>query len=134
PPYLDQINGSSPMWMGFTDQQVDSSGPAQIVTFEGNASARLTNATSSSYFANGSIMHFSHNIEDLAQFYSRDDDETFQERVQYMFRSNQLGTTHGLPSEGNTDQFGNGGGPFTLNNVFQGTDAAMRGARASGGV
>jgi hypothetical protein len=134
PPYLDQVNSSSPMWMGFTDQQVDASGPAQIVTFEGNSTARLTNATSSSYFANGSIMHLSHVIEDLAQFYSRADNETYQERVQYMFRSNQLGTVHGVPSEGNTDQFSNGGGPATLGNVFQGTDAALRGARASGGV
>ncbi|HXM53748.1 MAG TPA: hypothetical protein VOB72_00030 [Candidatus Dormibacteraeota bacterium] len=136
PTFLDQIPGDSPMWMGFTDQQVNASGPAQIVTFEGNSTARLTNATSSSYFANGSIMHLSHNIEDLPQFYSRDPaaPETYQERVQYMFRSNQLGTVHGIPSEGNTDQFANGGGPFTLNNVFQGTDAAMRGARASGGV
>jgi hypothetical protein len=136
PDYLDQVNDTSPMWMGFTDQQVNASGPAQIVTFEGNSTARLTNATSSSYFANGSIMHFSHNIEDLEQFYSRDPaaPETYQERVQYMFRSNQLGTTHGVPSEGNADQFADGGGPSTLNNVFQGTDAAMRGARASGGV
>ena len=134
PPYLDQVNSASPMWMGFTDQQVNASGPAQIVTFEGNASARFTNATSASYFANGSIMHFSHVIEDLAQFYSRADDETYQERVQYMFRSNQLGTVHGVPSEGNSDQFSNGGGPATLGNAFQGTDAALRGARASRGV
>ena len=134
PTFLDQIPGDSPMWMGFTDQQVNASGPAQIVTFEGNSTARLTNATSSSYFANGSIMHLSHDIEDLPQFYSRADDETYQERVQYMFRSNQLGTTHGIPSEGNTDQFANGGGPFTLDNVFQGTDAAMRGARDSAGT
>jgi hypothetical protein len=134
PPYLDQVNSSSPMWMGFTDQQVNASGPAQIVTFEGNSTARLTNATSASYFANGTIMHLSHDIEDLGAFYSRADNETFQERVQYMFRSNQVGTTHGLPDEGSGDQFANGGGRATLNNVFQGSDAAMRGARASGGV
>ena len=134
PPYLDQVNGASPMWMGLTDQQVNGSGPSQIVTFEGNSTARFTNATSSSYFANGSIMHFSHNIEDLAQFYSRAEDEDYNERVQYMFRSNQLGTTHGIPAEQTGDGFSDGGGPATLNNVFQGTDAAMRGARASGGV
>jgi hypothetical protein len=134
PPYLDQVNDKSPMWMGFTDQQVDASAPAQQVTFEGNSTARLTTATSSSYFANGSIMHFSHVIEDLAQFYSRADGEDFLERVQYMFRSNQLGTPHGVPSEGSGDLFADGGGPATLNNVFQGTDAAMRGARASGGT
>jgi hypothetical protein len=136
PPYLDQVNSSSPMWMGFTDQQVDSSGPAQICTFEGNSSARLTNATANSYFANGSIQHFSHVIEDLAQFYSRDpaNPETFQERVQYMFRSNQVGTTHGVPSEGTGDQFANGGGPATLANVFQGTDSTLRSARDSAGL
>jgi hypothetical protein len=134
PSYLDQVNDQSPMWMGFTDQQVNASGPAQIVTFEGNSTARFTNATSSSYFANGSIQHLSHDILDLAQFYSRTDDETYQERVQYMFRSNQLGTTHGLPSEGNSDQFADGGGPATLANVFQGTDAALRGARDSAGT
>src|SRR2546430_5504865 len=134
PDYLDQVNGASPMWMGFTDQQVNASGPAQIVTFEGNSTARFTNATSSSYFANGSIMHFSHNIEDLEQFYSRPDGEDFNERVQYMFRNNQLGTTHGVPAEQTGDGFSDGGGPATLNNVFQGTDAAMRGARNSGGT
>jgi hypothetical protein len=138
PPFLDQVNGASPMWMGFTDQQVNGSGPSQIVTFEGNSSARLTNATSSSYFANGSIMHFSHNIEDLAQFYNRDPNtgavEDYNERVQYMFRSNQLGTPQGVPAAQQGDGFSNGGGPATLNNVFQGVDAAMRGARNSGGV
>jgi hypothetical protein len=135
PPYLDQVNSSSPMWMGFTDQQVDASGPSQIVTFEGNSTARLTNATGNGYFANGSIQHFSHVIEDLAQFYSRDpaNPETYQERVQYMFRNNQLGTTHGVPSEGVGDLFANGGGPATLGNAFQGADAALRGARNSGG-
>jgi hypothetical protein len=50
----------------------------------------------------------------------------------YMFRPNQLGTTHGLPAEGNADQFTNGGGPAFVNNVFQGTDAAAR--ASSGGV
>jgi len=133
PPYLDQVNGASPMWMGFTDQQVNASAAAPRVTFEGDSTVRLTNATSSSYFANGSIMHLSHNIEDLAQFYARPD-EDFNERVQYMFRSNQLGTTHGVPAEQTGDGFSDGGGPATLNNVFQGTAAAMRGARASGGV
>ena len=134
PPYLDQINDQSPMWMSFADQQVDASGPAQIVTFEGNSTARFTNATASSYFANGSIQHLSHVIQDLAQFYSRADGETYQERVQYMFRSNQLGTTHGLPNEGNSDGFADGGGPSFLNNVFQGADAALRGARDSAGT
>jgi hypothetical protein len=133
PPYLDEINDQSPMWMGFTDQQVDASGPSQIVTFEGNSSARFTTAQPGDYFVNGSIQHLSHVILDLAQFYSRADGENFQERCQYMFRSNQLGTVHGIPDEGHSDLFADGGGAATLANVFQGTDAAMRGARCSAG-
>src|SRR5205807_9762406 len=124
----------SPMFGGFADQQTSATGPAQICTFQGNSSAVLTTARSGDYFDKGTIQHLSHNIHDLAQFYSRADNETFQERVQYMFRSNQLGSAHGLPSEGNADQFSNGGGPATLANAFQGTDAAMRGARDSGGT
>jgi hypothetical protein len=136
-----RVNPNSSMTMGFVDQQVDSSGPAQIVTFQGNSTARFTNARAGNYFDNGSIAHFSHDIEDLYQFYSTEgqdnrhpDAEDFQERVQYMFRSNQTGTAHGVPSEGNADQFTNGGGPAFLNNVFQGANSAMHGARASGGT
>jgi hypothetical protein len=108
-PYLSRINPDSPMWMGFTDQQVAGSGPASITTFQGNSSAVLTNATSSSYFADGSIQHFSHVIEDLAQFYA-DPAEPYTERVQYMFRSDPI------PALGNGDQFGNGGGVAHLTN------------------
>jgi hypothetical protein len=128
------------MWMGFGDQQADSSGPAQIVTFVGNPSARLTTARPGDYFDNGSIQHLSHDILDLPQFYQLPAQdpagvgEPFTERVQYMFRSNQTGTAHGLPSEGNADQFRDGGGPAFLNNVFQGTNAAMLGAQAAAGA
>lgn len=107
-PYTSRINPDSPMWMGFTDQQVAGSGPASITTLQGDSSARFTNATSSSYFANGSIQHFSHVIQDLAQFYA--DDETYLERVQYMFRSCPI------PNRGNGDQFSNGGGQAHLEN------------------
>src|SRR5262249_41944154 len=131
-----RINPRSPMVMGFADQQVDSSAPsAQVVTFAGSPHAVLTTAKHGDYFDNGSIAHFSHDIDDLFQFYAlpnqdrrRPEGEEYHERVQYMFRSNQLGTPHGLPSEGNADQFTNGGGPAFVNNVFQGTDAAARGA------
>ena len=85
-------------------------------------------------------MHFSHVIEDLYQFYAlpkqdanRPDGEPYDERIQYMFRNNQLGTTNGLPAQPNADPFTNGGGPAFVNNVFQGFDAAMRGARDSAG-
>lgn len=114
-PYTQHINPDSPMWMGFADQQVAASGPAPITTFQGNSSARFTNATSSSYFANGSIQHLSHVIQDLAAFY-KVPDEPYTERVQYMFRSDPI------PALGNGDQFSNGGGPAFIANdasVFQ---------------
>jgi len=139
--FASRINPNSSMAMGFVDQQNNASGPAAITTFAGNSSAKLTNATIGSYFDNGSIAHFSHVIEDLFQFYllpnqdpRHPDGESFQERCQYMFRNNQLGTTNGIPAVGNTDQFTNGGGPAFINNVFQGTDAALRGARDSAGL
>ncbi|HXM54916.1 MAG TPA: hypothetical protein VOB72_05965, partial [Candidatus Dormibacteraeota bacterium] len=139
-PYAKQINPQSPMWMGFADQQVDAAGPAQIVTFQGNATARLSNAKSGDYFDNGSIQHLSHDILDMDAFYllpnvdpDTPDGEDYLERVQYMFRSNQLGTAHGVPSEGNTDQFTDGGGPSFLQNVFQGANDAAMGAQAAGG-
>jgi len=139
--FASRINPNSSMTMGFVNQQADASGPPPIVTFVGNSSAKLTNAVAGSYFDNGSIAHFSHVIEDLFQFYAtpgqdpnRPDGEPFTERCQYMFRSNQTGTVHGLPAEGNTDQFTNGGGPAFINNVFQGTGAAGAGALDSAGL
>jgi hypothetical protein len=139
--FASRINPNSSMAMGFVDQQSNASGPAAITTFAGNSSAKLTNATIGSYFDNGSIAHFSHDIEDLYQFYATANQdprhpggEPFTERCQYMFRSNQLGTAHGLPAEGNADQFTNGGGPAFINNAFQGTNAAMLGAQDSAGV
>lgn len=107
-PFTARMNPQSPMWMGFGDQQVSASGPAAITTFQGNASARLTNANSHSYFADGAIHHLSHVIQDLEQWYA--DDEPYSERVQYMFRSCPF------PSRGNDDQFTAGGGPAWLPN------------------
>jgi hypothetical protein len=139
--FASRINPNSSMAMGFVDQQVDASGPAQIVTFVGNSTAKFTDAAPGSYFDNGSIAHFSHDIEDLYQFYAtpgqdsnRPDGEPFTERCQYMFRSNQLGTANGIPAAGNADQFTNGGGPAFINNVFQGAGAAAAGAQDSGGT
>src|SRR5262249_42927357 len=138
--FSPRINPDSSMAMGFVDQQVNASGPAQIVTFAGNASAKLTDAKADDYFDNGSIAHFSHLIEDLYQFYAtpnqdsrRPDGEPFTERCQYMFTSNQLGTQNGIPAAGNTDQFTNGGGPAFINNVFQGTGSAAAEAQDSAG-
>jgi len=139
--FAPRINPNSSMAMGFVDQQVDSSGPSPIVTFVGNSSAKLTDASPGDYFDNGAIAHFSHVIEDLYQFYNlpgqdsnRPEGEPFTERCQYMFRSNQLGTTSGIPAAGNTDQFTDGGGPAFINNVFQGTTAAAAGAQDSAGT
>jgi hypothetical protein len=139
--FAPRINPDSSMTMGFVDQQVNASGPAQIVTFVGNSSAKLTDANPGDYFDNGSIAHFSHDIEDLYQFYAtpgqdsnRPDGEPFTERCQYMFRSNQLGTSNGIPAAGNTDQFTNGGGPAFINNVSQGTNDATLSAQDSGGT
>jgi len=121
-PYATRINPQSPMWMGFADQQTSGSGPPEITTCQGNRSARLTTANLGDYFDNAAIMHLSHVIEDLTQFYARPD-EPFTERVQYMFRSNPIAST------GNPDQFTNGGDPALLNNTFQGPqDAAANAA------
>ena len=130
--FAGRINPASTMAMSFVDQQTNASGPAQIVTFVGNSSAKLTNAMPGDYFDNGSIAHFSHDIVDLYQFYAlpgqdprHDEGEPFTERCQYMFRSNQLGTPNGIPAKGNADQFTDGGGPAYINNVFQGTASAL---------
>ncbi len=135
--FAGRIRDTSPMWMSFADQQVDGSGPAAITTFAGNASAHLTNKVAGNYFDNGSIQHLSHVILDLAQWYATPaqdppDGETYQERVQYMFRSNDSSTADGLPNDGFTDQFTNGGGPAFLVNRFQGTGDAALNARAVG--
>ncbi len=121
-PYAAQVHSQSPMWMGFADQQVKGSGPATITTFQGNNSAHLTNIRRGDYFIDGSIQHLAHDIQDLIQFYEPPE-ETYIERVQYMFRSNPI------PSVGNTDQFTNGGGPAYLDNLYQGRDDALKNAR-----
>jgi len=119
-PYAARIHPDSPMWMGFASQQSDSSGPAAITTFQGNHSAQFTDAAAGDYFDNGSAQHFSHVILDLEQWYS--DSQPYIERVQQMFRSNPP------PSEGNADQFADGGGPTFLPNAFQGRDDARQNA------
>ncbi len=140
--YAPRINPDSPMWMGFLDQQTNAAGPAAITTFAGNSSAQLTNKTASNYFGLGSILHLSHDIEDLFQFYSlpnqdsrHPDGEDAPERIMYMFRANQEGSTNGLPTPFNsTDPFTNGGCPAFVPNTFQGTNDAMLGAQDSGGL
>ncbi|HEX5401042.1 MAG TPA: hypothetical protein VFX16_01930 [Pseudonocardiaceae bacterium] len=128
--YQDRINPESPMWMGFGDQQVNASGPAQAVSFAGNASSHLSTAQPGSYFDNGAIQNLSHVIMDLEAYYARAgeagaiEDETYLERVQYMFRSNPP------PSLGNgSDPFLNGGGPSFLPNDFRGINDASQNAQ-----
>jgi hypothetical protein len=128
--YADRINDDSPMWMGFADQQTSSSGPAAAVTFAGNPSSRLTNAVAGDYFDNGAIQNLAHTILDLEAFYARlgeagaAEDETYLERVQYMFRSDPP------PSfGGGGDPFENGGGPAYLPSTFQGIGDAALGAQ-----
>ena len=110
-----EINPASSMWMGFVDQQVNASAPnGGTVTFAqanaGDGIGKLTTALAGDYFDNGSIMHLSHDIDDLAQFYASPD-EPFSERVQYMFSSFQPNGNPGLPfPEDPNDQFTNGGG------------------------
>lgn len=125
-PYAGRINPDSLMWMGFADQQVDGSGPAQIVTFLGNASANFTTAAQGDYFANGAVQPLSHIILDLAQWYG--DDMPYTERAQLMFRSTPI------PATGNADQFTNGGGPTFLDNPFNGTGDAEAGAKGGPGT
>ena len=128
--YAERINDQSPMWMGFADQQTTSTGPAAACTFAGNPSSRLTTAQSGDYFDNGAVQNFSHVILDLEAYYARAgeagsaEDETYLERVQYMFRSNPP------PSfGGGGDPFLNGGGPAFLPSTFNGTGDAALGAQ-----
>ena len=94
-------------------------------------SSQLTTAQPGDYFDNGAIQNLSHVILDLEAFYARAgeagsaEDETYLERVQYMFRSDPP------PSfGGGGDPFLNGGGPAFLPSTFAGTgDAGARGAQ-----
>jgi hypothetical protein len=127
-PFAPFVNPQSPMWMGFADQQVNASAPAQNVTFVGGGGIDLTKAEPGDYFDLGSMQHLSHDILDMIQFFDLDaanvpgSDGTYLERVQYMFRADPP------PSMGVANQFTDGGGPAFLNNTFQGFDDALRSA------
>jgi hypothetical protein len=131
-PYAQFINPKSPMWFGFWDQQTNAAADAATVTFAGSDVARLTTAQAGDYFDNGSIFPLSHVILDVAQFYAHgddpakvgEDDETYEERVQYAFRSNPI------PARQNeADPFTDGGGPSVVPNDFQGADDALKDAQ-----
>ena len=118
-PYAGRVNPQSPMWMGFFSQQATGFGPAEIATFQGNASARFVGmlqpdgsartVNTSDYFLNGAIQVLAHDILDLAAWYA--DDHPYADRVQAMFRSNPA------PHAGYADQYADGGGPAALPNV-----------------
>src|SRR5262249_8293773 len=112
--FATEVNPASPMWMGFVDQQVDSSAPnGAVVTFAGTQTARLTTAVAGDYFDLGAIQHLSHVIDDLPQYYSKTpgEEEPYSERVQYMFRSKKADRTIGVPFPTDpNDAFTNGGG------------------------
>ncbi len=122
--YATDMNPQSPMWMGFASQQSGSSGPPRITTFLGDRSASLTTARGHDYFSHGSIMHLSHVIMDLEQFYEKPT-ETYVQRVSEMFSAEPP------PRPGNADQFTNGGGPAFIPNLATGTEQAQR--EAEGG-
>lgn len=130
--YFDRIHPQSRLWMGFSDHQIGSSAPAERTTFLGGAGVRLTTASPGDYLAHASVVHLSHVLLDLEQYYlpdpqHLDDDEaSYLKRVQYMFRASDP------PSLGNVDQFTDGGGPTYLANPFVGNDDAVRGARGIG--
>jgi hypothetical protein len=120
------------MWMGFADQQVNASAPAQNVTFVGGGGISMTTAESGDYFDLGSMQHLSHDILDMTQWFDISAtnvpgaDGTFLEHVQYMFRADPP------PSLGNANQFAAGGGPAFLNNEFKGFGDAARSAQGIG--
>ncbi len=123
-PYAETINPQSPMWMGFVSQQVGTSGPPAITTFRGNGSAAFTTARSGDYFDHGSIVHLSHVIQDLEQFYEAPG-ETYVRRAAEMFSADPV------PRPGNANQFLNGGGPAFVANVFNNSQQAAREAEGA---
>ena len=131
-PFAPLINPSSPMWLGFADQQVNATAPADDVTFAGADGILFTTAQLGDYLDRGALQHLSHDILDMHQWFDLNaanvpgDDGTFLEHVQYMFRSDPP------PSFGRADQFTNGGGPAFLPNVFQGAGDAARSAAGIG--
>jgi hypothetical protein len=117
--YAEMVNAESPMWMGFVSQQVGSSGAPAITTFRGNGSAAFTTARSGDYFDRGSVVHLSHVIQDLEQFYEAPS-ETYVRREAEMFSADPV------PRPGNANQFANGGGPAFIANVFSNPQQAAR--------
>jgi len=131
-PFASFLNPSSPMWMGFADQQVNATAPAPDVTFAGADGIHFTTARPDDYFGLGALQHLSHDILDMAQFFDLNakaapgSDGTFLERVQYMFRADPP------PAMGRANQFLDGGGAAFIANEFKGVGDAARSAAGIG--
>jgi hypothetical protein len=130
--YQERVNPQARLWMGFDDHQTGSDAPADITTFAGSDLARLTTAVPGDYFARASVVHLSHVILDLDQYYlpdvnnPTDTEAGYTKRVQYMFRASDP------PPLGGVDQFTNGGGTPFVANPFVGTGNAADGAKGIG--
>jgi len=107
-------------WASPTSNVTRVGSGAESATFAGNASARLTTAVPGDYFDNAGIQHLSHvhpghwsssSNMDAAGNPART--ASSPSAVQYMFRSP-------APSQGNPDQFTNGGGPTFIRERVQG--------------
>jgi hypothetical protein len=130
-PYAGQVNPHSPMWMGFFDQQTNGSAPsAAVVTFAGTSHAHLTTAEPGDYFDNGSILHLSHTIEDMAQFYDKNPPNGGGSRDVHRARAVHVPLRPDPLGRQARSQFRDGGGPAYLNNVFKGPGDAARNAKA----
>ena len=141
--YAPRINPNSPMWMGFLDQQTDSSGPAQITTFAGNGSAASDQRQPGRLLRPGQhpapVPRHRGPVPVLLAarpgLPPRRRRGPATERLMYMFRANQTGTSNGLPAPFNAnDPFTNGGCPAFVNNMFVGTNDATLGAQDAGGL
>jgi len=125
--FRQNVHPRSPMWMGFADQHRIAAGPAPIVTFQGNASAKVTDAAPGSYFDNGSVQHFSHVLLDLDTWKF----PTYSTRVGYMFRHNPPPAA-AYTDPATTSPPTNDGGPAYVVNEFRDPGDAEQNAKGIG--
>lgn len=83
----DSIPDQAELFLGFTSTQKAALGPGAIANFE---SLGMTNQTTQSYFAYGTILALAHLYEDLVSWYSNN---TFSERVGLAFRPEIMNST-----------------------------------------
>ncbi|MQA26446.1 MAG: hypothetical protein GEU94_13480, partial [Micromonosporaceae bacterium] len=132
-PFAPFMPPDAPIWSGFTCQQTEnSSGPAEICTYLGNDTARFTTAQSGDYFDNAGAMHLSHTFLDMMHWYGVNPDGTLDPNGAYFQKVQRMHRSTPPPSEGNEDQYTDGGGTPWLPLVFQGQDDALNHARGIG--